>query len=240
MNHATKRTDGFTLIELALAMTFISFLLIAIAMTVIQISNIYNRGITLKEVNQAGQSLSTELQRAISSSAPFSIEGTGSRYIKQGNWGGRLCLGQYSYIWNYGEALNETGSFLNVYSSNPNTKISFIKVPDGNAVYCSDPSKPIDSANAVELLNVGDHNLAIHSFSVTSEATAVDNKTLERLYSLTFIVGTNDTAALVLGDTPNDPNDSVACKVPGVEGSDLAYCSVQEFNIVARAGNVVE
>ena len=83
MNHVDK-TKGFTLIELMLSMTFISILLVAIAVTIIQISNVYNRGITLKEVNQAGRSLSNELQRSITSGAPFMIEeGDGSRYVKQ-------------------------------------------------------------------------------------------------------------------------------------------------------------
>ncbi len=236
MNPVDKRTKGFTLIELMLSMTFISILLVAIAMTVIQISNTYNRGITLKEVNQAGRSISSELQRAITSGAPFSIEpGVGSRYIEQGDWGGRLCLGQYSYIWNYGKALNNNdpnGNSLNVYSSNPNTKIRFVKVLDGSAIYCSESSRKIDPADAVELLNVGDHSLAVHDFRVVSELTAADSKTRERLYSLTYSIGTNDDNALL-----SNPS---SCKGPGEAGSDLAYCAVQEFNIVARAGNVVE
>lgn len=94
MNH-NKR--GFTLIELMLAMTFVSALLLAIAMTVIQISNVYTRGLTLKEVNQAGRTISTELKRGISQSAPFAVPGP--KYVVQ-PWGGRLCVGQYSYIWN--------------------------------------------------------------------------------------------------------------------------------------------
>ena len=64
MNRAAKQT-GFTLIELMLAMTFISVLLLAIAMTIIQIGTIYNRGVTLKEVSQAARSISDELNRSI-------------------------------------------------------------------------------------------------------------------------------------------------------------------------------
>src|SRR5450759_2265716 len=98
-----SRQRGFTLVELMLAMAFVSALLLAIAMTVIQIGNIYNRGITYKNVNQVGSSLVSELQRSIASNAPFDVSingvGEGEHYINKG-WGGRLCTGQYSYIWN--------------------------------------------------------------------------------------------------------------------------------------------
>lgn len=227
------KTKGFTLIELMLAMTFISILLVAIAVTIIQISNVYNRGITLKEVNQAGRSLSNELQRSITSGSPFMIEeGDGSRYRKQEDWGGRLCVGQYSYIWNYGKALSSndpSGGRLNVYDTGSDAQIRFVKAVDPSAAYCIDPTKKIDPKTATELLNVGDHSLAIQSFNIESPASATDAKTRERLYSIVFFVGTNDQAALVEGGT--------GCKGPGDDGADLAYCSVQEFNIVARAGS---
>src|ERR1044071_8859022 len=110
-----NNTSGFTLVELMLAMTFISLLLIAIALTTIQISNIYNKGITLREVNQAGRSLSDELQRNVSNAVPFDVTPKAgnaplsSKYVVHtgsGNTGGgRLCLGDYSYVWNLGESL---------------------------------------------------------------------------------------------------------------------------------------
>ncbi len=232
MNHVDK-TKGFTLIELMLSMTFISILLVAIAVTIIQISNVYNRGITLKEVNQSGRSLSNELQRSITSGAPFMIEeGDGSRYVKQEDWGGRLCTGQYSYVWNFGRALvsnDPGGDRLNVYADGSDTQIRFVKAVDPSASYCIDSTKKVDKATATELLNVGDHSLALQSFSIESAASATDAKTRERLYSIVFFIGTNDQAALVEGGT--------GCKGPGEDGADLAYCSVQEFNIVARAGS---
>lgn len=235
MNHVDKQ-KGFTLIELMLAMVFVSALLIAVAMTVIQIGSIYNRGITLKDVNQSGRSLAAELQRSINQSAPFSISGINSRYIKQGDWGGRLCLGQYSYIWNYGKAIYSNGaSSLNIYSNDDPRMIRFVKVFDPNSSYCAETSKKVDSLNAVELLDAGQHNLAVHSFSISAEATAGDSKTGQQLYSIEFLLGTNDQTALTYS------TDSKAlCKLAGEDGADPSYCSVSQFNIVARAGNTVE
>ena len=193
MNHVDKQ-KGFTLIELMLAMGFVSALLIAVAMTVIQIANIYNRGITLKDVNQAGRSIASELQRSIAGSASFNIDsGVGSRYIQQSlngkNAGGRLCIGQYSYIWNYGSAIkpNDTSSSPNLY---------------------------LDPASD----------------------TAYDAKTGQRLYSIEFLIGTNDQTALM--------HDSglvvTGCLPPSDPNSDPSYCSVNQFNIVARAGNTIK
>lgn len=242
MNHVVNRR-GFTLIELMLAMSFISVLLIAIAMTVIQISNIYNRGITLKDVNQAGRSISAEIQRSVSESPAFSIEpGPGSHYIQQ-DWGGRLCVGQYSYIWNYGKAIEDAKgdtSKLNTYDAKINfTKskevLRFIKVLDPSSAYCLDTSKDIDPTGAVELLNVGEHNLAIHKFTIQSGLTAVDAKTKQQLYAISFTLGTNDQAALMY-----DSGLNASCKPPGDAGSDIDYCSVNQFDMTIRAGNSVK
>ena len=232
MNHVNKQ-KGFTLIELLLAMTFISVLLLAIAMTIIQIGAIYNRGLTLKEVNQTGRSLSSELERGISQTVPFLIDGSAASHYKvQGTWGGRLCLGQYSYIWNYGKAINAKDPLsLNVYNSTSTKPIRFIKVPDANAAYCADTSKSIDPTSAIELLNVGDHSLAVHGFSIKSAVTANDDKTVQRLYAISLTLGTNDTKALL--------DDASSCKTPGVDGADPAYCAVQRFDFTARAGNIV-
>ncbi len=241
MNHVAKK--GFTLIELMLAMSFVAALLIAVAMTVIQIAAIYNRGITLKDVNQVGRAISTDIQRTIASGSAFNIApGAGSRYIVQ-DWGGRLCLGQYSYIWNYGRNI-QTGDSnqLNTYS-NSASSIRFIKVLDPNTSYCTDPAAKIDFTNAVELLDTdvqNKHDLAIHSFNITSTSigsdTAYDAKTGQRIYNVEFLIGTNDQTTL------NFDQDTglASCKAPSEVGSDPQYCSINQFNIAARAGNVVK
>ena len=220
---------GFTLIELMLAMTFVSALLLAVAMTVIQISHLYTRGLTVKEVNQAGRSMGIELKRGISQSAPFDIPG--AKYINQA-WGGRLCVGQYSYVWNYGPTLNNTTTDKNnsnVYAGG-NTKMSFIKVPDSAGAYCSTPDSLIDKTNAVEMLASGDNSLAVQSFTVANDST--DPASGEAIYSISYVIGTNDQAAL----SP----DYTSCKAPDQSGSDLNYCSINRFDIVVRALNALQ
>ena len=239
MNHVNKN-KGFTLIELLLAMTFISVLLLAIALTILQISNIYNRGIIVKEVNQVGRSVVSELQTNVAGAVPFSVSQTaGSHYFQQSPYGGRLCLGQYSYIWNYGSAIKVgSSSVRNLYKnetlliSASSSPIRLVKVYDTSAAYCTNLALPVDPTSATELLNVGDHDLAIQNFSISTTSQAADTLTGQQLYTITFDIGTNDQNALT--------NNRSTCKSPGAVGADLTYCVVQNFSIVARAGSVVQ
>jgi type II secretory pathway pseudopilin PulG len=234
MNRVDNQKHGFTIIELMLAMAFVSALLLAIAMTVIQIGNIYNSGITYKDVNQVGGTISNELQRSIAVSTPFKISdiGSDSKYIKQ-DFGGRLCTGTYSYIWNYGTALaaNIPGR-LNIYTADSSNLIRFVKINDSDGSYCTYPSKEIEPISAVELLDAGQHNLAIHSFKISSTESVTDDMTGQQLYNIEFELGTNNTDAIT-----TDSSGYHICKKPTESGSDTLYCSVIRFNLTARAGN---
>lgn len=227
MNRA--RHSGFTLIELMLAMSFITVLLLAIAMTTIQISNIYNKGLTLREVNQVGRSLSEELQRGIEASPPFNVDPSSptSKYIVRPG-GGRLCLGRYSYIWNYGDALaggNGAPTIFNTYQNGD--AVRFAKVADASASLCIDPTLKIDRSEATELLSAGDRNLVMHKFSIVQGAE--DAETGQALYAISMTIGTNNQEQLTTNDA--------SCKPPAQGVGDEDYCSVNQFDIVARAGN---
>jgi prepilin-type N-terminal cleavage/methylation domain-containing protein len=227
MNQARKHR-GFTLIELMLAMAFVSALLLAIAMTVIQISNIYNSGLTYKSVNQYGGALANELQRDISQSTPFDTTKSFVPQVYLGViTGGRLCIGQYSYIWNYGKALAGGAPTLNTYSASGTPPINFVKAVDSEGIYCSNPAKKIDSNTAVELLNVGQVNLALQNFLITQ--ISHDSSTGQYLYAISFVIGTNDQTALNTSSTGCLTSDSIS--------SNPTYCAVNQFDIVARAGS---
>lgn len=229
------KTKGFTLIELMLAMTFISILLVAIAMTTIQISKIYNKGITLREVNQAGRSVSDDLQRSISSSIPFDVTpkrdaspatATSKYVVRDG--GGRLCLGRYTYAWNYGRSIagvSGAPTILNEYDDN--TPVRFAKVADPNAALCTDPTLEINRADATEMLASGDRDLVVHAFDVMPGAS--DATTGQTIYAISMIIGTNDSQTLTTNDA--------SCKPPADSEGSEDYCSVNQFNIIARAGN---
>ena len=218
-----------------LSMTFISVLLVAIAMTTIQISNIYNKGITLRQVNQAGRSVSSELQQSIASSVPFDVTPKSdnapatlaSRYVKR-DGGGRLCLGSYTYAWNYGKALAGGAGAPAVYNKYDNNQpVRFAKIEDAGGALCSDVNKVIPKAKAAELLSSGDRDLVLHSFSITQ--TANDPGIHQALYGITMVIGTNDREQLT--------TDNASCKPPATGVGDEDYCSVNQWDIIARAGN---
>ncbi|MDO4889209.1 MAG: hypothetical protein Q4A25_00740 [Candidatus Saccharibacteria bacterium] len=126
-----RSKSGFTILETALAMAFISFLMLAIGFAVIQISNIYQKGITIKVLNNNGRELVDEFSRTILASKYDKVEdsedshfdytftevreelyGVGTRGENDGTGEeklqlhGAFCLGNYSYIWNTGYALD--------------------------------------------------------------------------------------------------------------------------------------
>lgn len=230
MNHVKQQ--GFTLIELMLAMAFVSALLLGIALTVLQISQIYTKGITTTELNEVARSITSDLSRSVSSSEAASLDAESYRQLTSG---GRLCLGQYSYIWNYGEAIDADSkdSSYSTYSSDVDRDdIRFVRAVDVGGTYCAgDADKDIDPNSSVELLSQTDRNLVIHDFSITSPDSVFDGNTGQRLYVVSFTVGTNNLEALT--------DDRTECKQPGLIGSDLQYCTIQEFTIVLRAQNAV-
>lgn len=127
-----RRQKGFTLIELMISVGFIGFLLITIAMTIIQIMGLYNKGLTLKEVDSVSRVVVRDMQQGISGASMFALqyddEDTPEKDTKTARTlaeadkngvdyytndaGGRLCTGVYSYIWNTGQALGSGDALL--------------------------------------------------------------------------------------------------------------------------------
>lgn len=227
------KSGGFTIIELMLSMTFLSMLMLVIALTTIQISNIYNKGVTLREVDQAGRSVSASLQRSIAAAVPFNVTPSvsapsSSQYIVRGD-GGRLCLGNYTYAWTYGPNITNGTQSLNKYQVGGGA-VRFAKIADPGAGLCKGNPGPIDATKASELLTSGDRDLVVQSFDI--KQTASEPLTGEALYAISMIIGTSDETQLLA--------DKSACKPPsGIAGADN-YCSVNRFDIIAHAGNTVQ
>jgi hypothetical protein len=245
-----------------LAMAFISMLLLAIALTLVQIANIYNHGNIAKDVNTSSRAISDELTLALTSSGSFSLLPADHHYVVMSNGGtpigGRLCVGKYSYIWNYAAALSPAGTYpnpnpdttRNVYlpSATPNIsanvvkigsaatryEISFVKAPDASGAYCTKTAATpsgypnVNPVGATELLRTGDHGIVLHYLDITTAATATDSLSAQQLYKVTFVLGTPDVNALT-GTLAN-----ITCKTPGAAGADTNYCSVQKFTLVLR------
>ncbi len=263
MIHKAKRQtyagQGFTLVELMLAMAFISVMLIAIALCTIQVINIYNRGMTLRQVNLAGRELSSSLARSFAESTAFDIEHSGPSTVPgevqahslqtkvdgADQLSGRLCTGRYSYIWNTGKAIttidvSSSDSRLNRFrleGGSPTTpdgdrEIRLVRVPDDGGSYCLDPDRLIDPTGAQELLDSGDRPLAIHYLMPTTSSVLRSTTTQQQLYTIKFVLGTDEVGTLDFSPT----GDDATCKPPSDLEADQDYCAVNVFSVTVRAG----
>lgn len=250
-----RRSSGFTLIELMLSMTFVAVLLMAIAMTIIQIANIYNRGMTVKEVNQASRAIADDMRRGVGASEVFLVNANGtdsadSFAVRSGSTvvGGRLCTGTFSYLWNIEKAVQaeeavgaKDVTLTHILSSGGTVgdPIRFVKIPDTGKKYCLKASGALVNKNIVDadakimtdLLDTGDHKLGLQRLSITTKDSVYDASTGQRLYMVNYTLGTGDTAAM--------NSTQSACLPPGDPNSNLTYCNVQAFSIVLRVGSAV-
>jgi type II secretory pathway pseudopilin PulG len=231
-------TAGFTLVELTLAMAFISLLLLGIALLTMQISVIYNKGLTTRAVNEAGQLISADVKRSLDSSKSIAV-----KYAENGGvpTGGRLCTDLTVYAWNYGKYLNDTNAF-NQFQTGlgpaPNKPIRFVKFPSGGIDYCTAvhgvyPDVPV---GANDVLTAGDVNLAVHAFSINKDSGGAygepvfgDTSGVQRIYQISIVIGTSEQSIL--------ESNVDGCKAP-TNRIDDQYCSVNRFSFTARAGNV--
>lgn len=234
-----QRRAGFTLVELMLAMAFVGLLMLAITYCIIQVSTMYSRGLTLRQVNDAGRSVSDDIKRAIARS-PGAAD---VRAITVGSTGGRLCTGEYTYIWN-------TPAGLDAFASNPSTvanryntgttaidavPIRLARVLDRHATLCTGPIiGPITSAEgAVDLLagsgtSTTDRPLALRGLTVQHIPGPMDPSApaVSRglsAWRVDFELGTSETAAL----------NAAGCRPPNNATANQTYCAINKFSFTA-------
>lgn len=234
-----NKNTGFTLVELMIAMAFISVLLIMIAAVVIMTSRIYTQGVTLRTVNQEGRLLVEDMRRTISQSRPIPapyIITSPSEY-------GMLCTGKYTYLWSYGKTFKKDGTSTSPlkYSLDAGSPpVYFAKVSDADAVMCSswqkDKSIPaLSKATSTSLLDSGDRALAIHRASITgSEATGI--------YHVSLTIGTNDSTTVDYAATEKNASGAIEsiggkCRMPSESDGQENYCAVNVFDFVIRTGS---
>ena len=160
------KEGGFTLVELTLSMGFVGSLLIIITLTTMQFMSIYNKGLTIKEVNNVSRVVVRDMQQSVAGVNAFlvSYNAVGGeseharslvdardkqqQYYEDPANGGRLCTGSYSYAWNYSSALNGMGPggaaaldedqpIQYLVEGSDKVPIRFVRVLDPSYVLCS-------------------------------------------------------------------------------------------------------
>jgi len=98
----TRQKNGFTLVELLLAMAFFSFILLFVTTGFIMINRSYNKGITAKQVQDNGRRLMEQLTREIRVADISAID-------TEDNC---LGLGDYRYYWSVAEGKNKPARMI--------------------------------------------------------------------------------------------------------------------------------
>lgn len=210
------------MIEMMLSMAFVAFLMLTIALTTISMGQTYEKGLTLNSVNEAGRTITSDMQATIQQAPALAITPRITANY------GFICFGNFTYAYNTGAALynyekNGSGSPLK-YADGPlaGQPVRLAKIPDAGGSYCAG-SKLI--MGATELLPSSDRNLAIQSIQPPTVLNPTHNS-LQTLYQMSFKLGTNDQSAL----------NASGCLPPTDANSNSDYCAVNSFQFIVRTG----
>lgn len=239
------RGAGFTLIELMLAMSFVAMLLLAIAMILIHSGNLYNRGLTLKAINQAGRDITDTLRRdflqanAGKVSRQVADEKQAVIWARAGGEvrSGRFCLGDYSYVWNVpkviaGEVTGGPGVIVESGGVRAGRPVNFARVIDPDGALCKvhpvtgKLPDTIDHTSLSHLLKpaqAGDVILAVHSLGV--KLLAHDGVS-SGLFAVNITLGTSQLESI---DTANG-----SCKPPADGQANIDFCAINNFDMIMR------
>lgn len=235
-----RNSGGFTIIELMLALAFISMLLLAIVMTAIQAGRMYSYGATLRSINQAGRDISDMLRRDFIQTDQRQVVRNGDGDVVMGlkDGGslrsGRVCLGQYSYLWNVPEVLDDSLTGQAVVVDHEGQPINFVRVVDSGGGLCrpdasgryinqlTDPSRVTHllkrQADGREVV------LAMHQLQVSSVAGASDSS--DSLFGITMVIGTSRLDEINTSDQ--------SCRPPSDDQSNIDFCSINQFDMIVR------
>lgn len=234
-----RNQPGFTLIELMLAMSFVAVLLISVAMLTIQISHLYARGLTMKEINQVGSQVANDLRVTV---AAAYTEGVNIKQENGGNSGRKiLCTGKYSYVMNDPQKIEDAdnghpASELIKYSNDSIVRLAKVRDESGSLCAPGAFQSPLNN-DAVELLGAGDRSLVVRKLTIfpqPGDVAALNSTGLKSDFDAGRMLY---TLHLTLGTGTNSEINDDQCKPPADVASGNEYCGVDTFTIVARVGN---
>jgi prepilin-type N-terminal cleavage/methylation domain-containing protein len=224
----TRRANpqaGFTLIELLLALAFVAFVLIFATTTIIQVMRTYNKGLAVKEINQAARAAMEDMSRIIKVSNPsaiVSLATTAPDVTGPTANQGRVCLGSVSYVWNF------TNATTNRYTDG--SRVNFARINDAGSSLCvgSPGSYPqVNKANATELLS---SNVWVQQLTLVG---GVGNEFYDIFVQFSTVDSPASPAITYAWSDPV-PTNRVVCR----GGSQGQFCAVASFttSVNARGG----
>ena len=207
MTHHAKHQQGFTLVELMMALAFTAFILIFATAAVIQVMQTYNKGLAVKQINQAGRSTLEEMSRYLRTADPGAVK------VGVADSQHRACFGGVSYVWNL---WNTPGTTANKYDDN--TDLTFARVSDASGAMCI-PSgtgnyPAVPKAQSTDVLQSN-----VWVMGVTMSAPSVDAPLMDIAVNLAVA---------------NDPSISGGqCTQGGTQGQ---FCATSNFSTTVMTG----
>lgn len=242
-----NRCQGFTIVELTIAVAFLSVLMLAILTISMAAGKMYVKGDTNKAINQAGRDFSDIIRRdflaaGVGTITPPVIKNVGT--ADNPLISGRMCLGTVDYLWNTAALLNSDssaaeGAKIRISDGSDTRPIKFVRITNSPG-YCSEspagsgnyPMVIPATADTTELFGGSGREYALYNMSLRELARSDQRG----IYQLSYTLGTNerDTTELV----PDANGTYVRCKTDDNVAANFNYCSVSDFDTLIRIGGV--
>ena len=188
LSNKKRNKNGYTMIEVTLAMSFVATLVIGIAVTFMQLSQLYNKGLTIKSVNSAIRTVSTDIKSSIAASQDnlslisdgkkaksleqaANVSGTNERSTDYYNneYGGRLCTGSNTYLWNYRKSIEDINNGIDHTNHHDNLGQFYIQKNAGGT----------EKKVPIRFSKVEDPNKSLCRLEIANELKGLDKKLYE-------------------------------------------------------------
>lgn len=112
-----QNKKGFTIVEVTLALVFVSIILITIAWLTIHITSVYEKGLAMKAVNSTAKEIIDDVSRAIATSPARTVDSLCSQVYTEGSSAYNKCIDdnarKFTYQQRYGN-VNINGTVKSV------------------------------------------------------------------------------------------------------------------------------
>lgn len=200
--------QGYTLVELMLAIAFIGFVILFTVLAILQVMRTYNKGLSVKEINQTARATLDDMSRTAGGSRTINTSALSN---------GRVCFSGVSYVWN---AQNQSANKFT-----DNSRVTFVRVNDAAGAMCSNSSGTYPNVPPADATPILSDRIWVQVLYVTSPAS-------QGIATITLQLSTPDVAGnstlIKLPETP--PTDDAPTGYTCSGGSGSEFCAVATFS----------
>ena len=234
---------GFTIIELMIATTVFSLILLLSMAGIMQITRLYYRGVTQASTQEAARSIADEFSQSIqfSNSDVYYPTGddanpTGPSVDVGGEPIGFICIGGKRYTFQIDRQLKIDNPDSTIKQTSTGLWVDNPKAADGTPLGCAGSvvvapldltdSNAVDDSEGLELL---DENMRLTKLSIEPAVATSDS-----IWKIDIAVAYGDEDLLEVLDngTPGDTSDDR--KVCRPSGPGIEFCAVSEISTTVR------